>query len=429
MVELDLLNNLRIQDLHPKIRKNLIEFCSSLDDEEHPECVLISSGKHKTLAGLAKIYKRLKSKKEKKARKHLKEAEKLILAMGSLHHTTIVRSTAPSRPLAAKVVDRGNLDMAERELDAKVADAIQKKILGQKPLTRREVVQFVRSQYSKFAAKVSDTDPLTQGKTNAEIVICSDSRLVLGDGTLTMNLSVKSIAGNPAQKTDSDVVVIVGHRGYTGCGVVQESKKLHQGKTTSDDPAITAICSMPSSVTSAEDPEVANIQYQVNQLKQQGKKAYGICVDIEAKSVELVAGPDDSLSRKLMSSLEAAVTPTGNMATHIAGVIIVTREGRRFSGKTIMDNVANTVFEVNFRINGQGKIELPPEAEGSAKFANSHVKGVNTSHLVVVVDPDPRVAQTVASLISSKIPGIIAIPMHEDQFSGTLKELKSSAHL
>jgi tetratricopeptide (TPR) repeat protein len=74
-----------LKQISPKLHKKILNFCSELPKDEYPEATLILKGKSKTLYGMWKIQHKLEKRKEKKARKYLKNMKSMILMATSLH--------------------------------------------------------------------------------------------------------------------------------------------------------------------------------------------------------------------------------------------------------------------------------------------------------------------------------------------------------
>ena len=69
---------------NPKLHKNILRFCSGLDPREFPDAIKITRGRYNTVSGLTKIYEKLlEKKKDKQAKKRLKEAEKMLFSISA----------------------------------------------------------------------------------------------------------------------------------------------------------------------------------------------------------------------------------------------------------------------------------------------------------------------------------------------------------
>ncbi|MBI5223893.1 hypothetical protein HY990_05740 [Candidatus Micrarchaeota archaeon] len=423
MIDTKSLKNIKFQTVDPELREEIREFCSSLEKEEFPEALLITSGKNKTMAGLGKIYAKLKGKKERLAQKRLQKAEEMILSLNRLHSVAIERR--PPRPQEEEHGRRITaLAMTSDALDRsrdRLIDLI-KRIKRGEPLTAIDAIDFAQISYREHTQKRGPQNPIRMGDVEATIIMCSDSRNIIGEVIYDKNLAVESRAGNVSagEKIDAPAIVVLGHRGYGGCGAVSSTCKCHKQNSEPEDQAMRAITTdaIPREVTTdreQNDASEANVAYQVRKIRQEnpGARVYGIISNIEDKTAKLVDGEKDELSDALIRSIETKLSQIKDMRKQIAAFIVATREDRRIPGKNTLEADANEVFEVNFQVDESGNVRLPKSAEGSAKFALDRVVSVNESKIAIVMDPDPRIARTAAKLLMTQIPGLLAIPMQE----------------
>ena len=185
MLDLTNLKQIKLDNINPLIKKELLEFCSSLDKEDFPEAVLISSGKRKTLVGLVAIYEKLKkSKKEKNAQKRLKKAEKMILSISRLHnrHDAGRGAVENARPLPRLEIE------TERQRTHQIAIGtvdnlrrIEAKIATDKALTIDEALEFAAVKYAESEEKMKIRAASKKKSKSIRVVMCSDSRNTLGE--------------------------------------------------------------------------------------------------------------------------------------------------------------------------------------------------------------------------------------------------------
>ncbi|MFH1222032.1 MAG: hypothetical protein V1492_03020 [Candidatus Micrarchaeota archaeon] len=407
----------QLKKLKPGIHSELLDFCSSLDEKEFPEAIAITEGRARNLSVFVSICEKLSKKKEKQAQKRLKEAEQLILSIHTLDYGRVTPGPAPvSRPPAKEFERLGQRVVVPAFSEP--LNPIARKIAAGVALTPAEAVTFAKEGYGAFVNAVQDPNPLIKGKPAATIIVCSDTRLMIGTGILVkLKLAVKSWAGNASKwETTKGRRIILGHGGYFGCGAVNEAANMHaRGKKPEDD-AISSITtdSIPAAVALALDPAKANTRYQAQQVK----GAAGIHVNIETKQAELVHGKSDKLTTELIVAAEKVLVDSGAMGKQTAGFILITREGRKFPGKNVLNLKPNQGFETNFKVAKDGSVTLPIQCEGSAKYGATHF-----SKIFLVVDPDPQVVNRAAELLRSKFPDAQLIQLQEDISRRELKEL------
>ncbi|HIH22463.1 TPA: hypothetical protein HA238_01925 [Candidatus Micrarchaeota archaeon] len=430
-----------VKKLKPIVHEDLLKFCSSLNAEAYPEATIILDGKTKTIAPFLKIYEKLcENKKEKRAKSRLKNAEKIINSLAAVHD--LVRERAQPRVVQERTVAKRfegatkGLPPIEEMRGRKTAapglnerEKIEKKIERSEPLTREEVIRFVEIGYERHAKRIKDVNPIPDEKAKIKIVMCSDARQPIGTIVHEGGITIKQIAGNSIEnaRDREEIVIIIGHGGYeSGCGAVKTATKLHNKGTKSDDESIESITTsaIPREITGSNNPELANAIYQAKLAERNGSRAFAIYFDMETKTVVQVYGGKNEMVDRIIDSVHLALAGSGNLAQQTAGFAMVTREGRKYPGKTIVDARVNTVFETYFYIDRNGEPKLTNKAIGSLRFAMGDIQGIRDNKIVVVTDPDPRIARKVAKLIESDVPGAIAIPMEEDWKTKQIKELK-----
>lgn len=430
MDELKILKNIQFEAISPKIKKEIMEFCNDLDKEEFPEATLICSGKIKTLESLGRIYQRLK-KKEKKSEKKLKEAEKMIMSISNLQHqrgaVVGIRPEILERP---KITDRTQISTimeTARDLVRETADKIKR---GEK-LSTEEAVDFAKISFAVANEKRGNKNPIN-GEAEATIIMCSDARNVVGDVLFERDIAVQSRAGNTeiGEKIDTQTIIVLGHKGYGGCGAVNGACNCHQ-KGVSDDAHIRAITTdhIPKSVIENREPNPAaqeNVAFQVSQIQKQnpGKKVVGIIADVENKTARIVSGEKSEVVVEVCKSIEEKLKGTGDMRKQTAGFVIAVRKDRILSAKASLGVEANEIFEVNFEVGSRNKINVDETAIGSAKFATGNVGSVKESKIIVVMDPIADVAKKVAEAFKREIPGATVIVMQEDLKNGELAKIE-----
>lgn len=437
MIEIKNLRNIEFESIEPKLKEELTQFCKSLDKDEFPEATLICSGKSKTLANLGKIYQKLKGKKEKKTQRKLKEAENMIMNLNRLHHpeyrggrdaaiTRIVSEVKLPR-LGAQGEISTIMEMA-RELVRETAQ----KIKQGEALTREEAIAHAQISYRLHQEKRGTKNPISNEQTQTTIIMCSDARNVVGEIVFDTEIATQSRAGNTelGERINSKTIIVLGHKGYGGCGAVNGACACHQKGEKFDDPDMRAITTdhIPKEVTTDKNPaqaSEANIMHQVQMIQKQnpGKKVIGIIADIENKNAKIIAGENSEVAQKICKSIEQKLQNTGDMKKQTAGFVIAARENRVVSAKAALEVEANEVFEINFKVGDRNKVEIPQSAQGSAKFATGNVGSVKDSKLIVVMDPIIEVAKKAAQILRESIPGATVIAMHEDVKNGELVEI------
>jgi len=434
-----------VKKLKPIVHDDLLKFCSSLDAEAYPEATVILDGKTKTLAPFFKIYEKLsENKKEKHAKSRLKKAERIINSLAAVHDLVKGRTPPPTFRERTAVKTFGGatkgLPTVEEMRGRKTTvpklserEKIERKIEQGKPLTREEVMRFVELGYEKHAQRAKDMNPIPEPGNEAKIkiVMCSDSRqpALMGDIAYDGKTTVKQIAGNSIEKArdKEDTIIVIGHGGHeSGCGAVKTAAKMHTKGTKSDDESIESITTgaIPREVAGSENPEKANAIYQAKLAERNGSRAFAIYFDMETKTVIQVYGEKNEMVDRVINSVHLALAGSGNLEQQTAGFAMVTSEGRKYPGKTIVDAGVNRVFETYFYIDGKGEPKLTNKAIGSLRFAMGDIQGIASSKIVVVIDPDPKIARKVAKLIENEVPGAIALPMEEDWKTKQIRGLK-----
>jgi carbonic anhydrase len=422
----------KLKLLAPEVHNELVDFCSELDKEEYPEATIILSGKKKDLIPLLAIYERL-GKDEKRARKHLKKAEKLILSMESLTFSNARPARHQEQRPASKLFPNsaGELgqDMARRlhtQRDEELRQRLNDKVKEGKTLGRREVLSVLSAGYAAFLEKVKNANPFRMQQPEATVIMCSDARQPIGDIALGGNIEVLQVAGNSFSdlKPKGKIVVFVGHGGPR-CGAVAEAEGLHKKGKKAADPDIAAITtdSIAKDSVLGKNPELENAVRQAMLARKAGYETYAIYADLEEKGVVQVHGGKNRIVDAVVESIGKAVVHTGNLAKQTAGFVILTRSGRVYSGKTVLDASVNTVFETNFTVDEHGEVGIGRKARGSLKYALSNITGVKDSKNVVVLDPDPKVVKTVSELVSQIAPGANVLSVQEDWKVQLMREI------
>lgn len=420
MIQIKNLKGIEFESLSPKIREEITEFCSNLDKEEFPEATLICSGKIKTLEKLGTIYQKLK-KKEKKSEKKLKEAERMILSISNLQHQRgAVVGIRPEVLEKPKITDRIHVSTIMETARDLVRETAQKIKRGEK-LSVEEAVDFAKMSFAVANEKRGDKNPINP-EAEATIIMCSDARNVVGDVLFERDIAIQSRAGNTeiGEKIDTSTIIVLGHKGYGGCGAVNGACSCHQ-KGVSDDLHIRAITTdhIPKSVTQNREANPAaeeNVRFQVGEIQRQnpGKKVVGIIADVENKTARIVSGEKNEVAVEVCKSIEDKLKDTGDMKKQTAGFVIAVRKDRVLSAKATLDTQANEIFEVNFEVGSKNKPKVDDTAIGSAKFATANVGSVKDSKIIIVVDPIAEVALKVAQAFRKEVPGATVIAMQED---------------
>lgn len=435
-----------LKELHPGLHEELLDLCTSLDKEEFPEAALISSGKTRTVAGLARIYDRLvDTRKSKAMQKRLKQAENIIMTMSTLRVGRVSRGPVlerePIRPPPGLV----HLEAAAHMGGTSAIPKIETKIANGIVLTVQETITFAQEGYRRFLDKLRRSHRESQEKMM--VIKCSDSRLLIGDLIFDLDMRVYPHAGNAFKnqpENEGNIVVVVGHNGFGGCGAVGAAKEKRRRGEKVNDPALASVTTdaIPKQVTDAKRPSLANIVYQALEAERAGKTAYGIYVNIETREIRVVHGKENDFTRRLIQSIQSTI-PTQGMEQQKAGFIIATRAGESFSGKAKLNAGANQVFDINFLVkeggsvelsvaaegsarlalDGGGYVELARAGEGSAKYALEHVKGVEESKIILVVDRDDRVLRRARDLLQRRFPQAKVVALHEDEMRWELVEL------
>lgn len=421
----------RIRKLKPGLHQDILDLCCSLDPRKYPEATAISEERSRTIAPLLMIYERLsKEKKERGAKKRAKEAEKIILSINTLFHgrsRTAVSHEHKTHDNARTQFNRRPEDELARTGMDSLRRRIETMIASGTMLQKEEILEFVRTGYREFVDKTEDADPIAKKPAEVKIIMCSDARQPIGEIVLEANVTVKQVAGNSIEtiRDRDSMVIVIGHGGYqSGCGAVKSAQQMNSGGKKADDPHIESITTgaIPKRVTDSDHAERQNVIYQAMRAQANGSKAFGIYFDMETKEVSLVYGEMNAIVESVMRSVSAAVREAGDLSKQTAGFALLTREGRRFPGKTIVSAKTNQVFESCFYLGKDGEPKISPKAIGSLKYATSHIAGVDKNKVIAVVDPDVDVAKKVAKMIGSLIPDSKPIALVEDWKSGEIRE-------
>ena len=402
----------RIKKIRPDLHSDIMELCGSLDPKEYPEAAVILAEKGRTVAPLLLISERLsKSRKERGAKRKAKEAERIILSINTLFQGRQSPARQQHEPLPATSTQMRNRlpgqDKLEEEQSGihKISERIKEKIAHGGKLTENEVVTYIRSGYDDFLDEAKDADPIPEKKAKIRIGMCGDARQLIGKIVLEKDVTVKQVAGNSfeEERDTEEVQVFIGHGGYeSGCGAVRTAKKLNGAGEKSGDRDIDSatVDSIPKEVTDHDDAERQNAIHQAKLAEKAGRKAYGIYFDMETKWVSLEYGKLDGIARRVIESVSEAMKDAGDLSKQTAGFAIVTREGRRYPGKSVVSAGPNEVFESYFYLDRDGDPKLTPKAIGSLKYALSHINGVDKSKFVVVTDPDISIVKKMMGEIS-----------------------------
>lgn len=430
MDELKILKNIEFKSISPKIKKQITDFCSELDEEEFPEAILICSGKIKTLESLGIIYQKLKKRKEKKSEKKLKEAERMIMNLSNLQHqkgaVVGVRPEILQRPRITEQTRVSTIMETARDLVRETAQKIKK---GEQ-LSVEEAVDFARMSFAVANEKRGEKNPINP-EAEATIIMCSDARNVVGDVLFERDIAIQSRAGNTeiGEKIDTSTIIVLGHKGYGGCGAVNGACNCHQ-KGISEDKHMRAITTdhIPKSVIENREANPAaeeNVRFQVGEIQKQnpGKKVVGIIADVEDKTARIVSGEKKEVAVEVCKSIEDKLKDTGDMKKQTAGFVIAVRKDRVLSAKATLDAQANEIFEVNFEVGAKNKPKVDDTAIGSAKFATANVGSVKESKIIIVMDPIADVALKVAQAFRKEVPGATVIAMQEDLKNGELVKI------
>ncbi|MGV8085258.1 MAG: hypothetical protein ACP5N9_03330 [Candidatus Bilamarchaeum sp.] len=424
MLDLTNLKYIKINSITPLLKKELIEFCSSLEKEEFPEALVISSGRGKTLLGLAAIYEKLKkSKKEKLAQKRLRKAEKMILSISRLAQTRVERSIAPVEvtPPALRIGPDVEGVFVRHQITHGSIDAIRKieeKIASSKGISIDEALEFAATKYAEYSEKIKRRVESKKSRKSVRVVMCSDSRNVLGDIEFENDsIKVDSRAGNAneGKKIDEDIIVVVGHKGYRGCGAVNGACSGHKHGSKGGPLSSITTDVIPESIARFENPNEAayeNVRYQVEEFRKTnpGKTVVGICTDVEEKEARLVSGKKDDLTDSIIGSIKDKLRGTGDMSKQVAGFILVTRNNGE-SGKGMLNVGPNRCFTVSYEVDEEFRANVPQSALDSAAFAKTNVGSVNQSKIILVMDEKASIATEVARSFASAQPDAFVIPM------------------
>ena len=402
------LSRLGIANIDPKIKRELLEFCSELEQKEFPEAVLISSGKSRTIEGLFTIYEKLlQHKKDKKSQKRLKKAQSMILSISRLHIGEGITTHAQRQTIGPeRTTVRPNVALDEnltrRIIGAQVIEQIERKIKEAKALTIDEAIDFVTAKYEEqLEKKARFAKEAKKGSKSVRIIMCSDARNTLGEIEFDGNIKVDSRAGNAdeGKKIEEEIIVVVGHRGYKGCGAVNGACSAHNHKQKNGPLASITTDVIPEQIARFSSPNEAayeNVRYQVDQFRKSnpGKEVIGICSDVENKTAVLVSGKSQELTKRIIDSITENLVGTGDMSKQTAGFVIATRNDRA-SGKHTLGLSPNQGFAVSYSVNGDN-VDVSRSAIDSITFALTNVGSVNKGKIIVVMDEQANVASAAA---------------------------------
>ena len=186
--KLDTLKDISLADLKaldPKLYRELLEFCSSLDESEFPDAVLITEGKAVSLDAFAKIYEKLR-KRTRSDRERLKEAEKMVLAMSSLSYSEITERRERASPRKAPRVSAGLHPASDETLEMLREKHVKSLESDSSPrLSASESMEMMLAGNEKHVRQLtaSGISPvqrflrIVEGQADGFIEMCSDSRL------------------------------------------------------------------------------------------------------------------------------------------------------------------------------------------------------------------------------------------------------------
>lgn len=375
------------------------------------------------------LYKEVKKQKNKNkiAEKKLKEAEEMILNIGTtLHHDLAVRHfrshSVPKdiRPRGVEVMTEGSTNM------------IDTKIKNQTPLARAESIEKLGNGNGEFRLELgrykSHNEQLKEPKEyDAVILICADARddsMLFRDFT-GRNILVLKIAGNPYDpkdkrtsakidtairklKTSGELLVI----GHTKCGAVDANAHEHDyvGKISPHVDRLVSMIDRTHSTSLATDDYMANCINQATRLETHPeviKKDIHIspCLfdfnDHLFPLKYLKQGTEPLIIMDLRESGRARLAYAKehgyNFATQYAHAIVLCDAidlGKFNDPLTFFNARLNELFAVSFI----GK-EIASDAIASVEYSLLKVNGVKDAPHIVIVHTDRKIADHIKELL------------------------------
>ncbi|MEK6982666.1 MAG: carbonic anhydrase [Candidatus Micrarchaeota archaeon] len=406
------LKNIQITD--PMLHQELIDFCLDLNKQNFPEATLILGDRKFNVANIEKIKEKLiQNKKDKTAKKRLKDAENIILSLQKLRG---VEHREDPRKTDKEVARPRSFTRSERLL---IPDSVResrknpfyiddlKRIIAKQGLLDIKASREILIAGAKGA--LERTLVKTPKEYDAVVLMCSDSRC---EATSLRHYEGKhiatvQIAGNAVtdevravidKLKENGEIFVIGHIGCGAC-LVKKDEHKHRGKSQSIDRLLDRI-----HIKGSGHPNIFinNTEYQrevlanLDIVRERKIKVYAGVIGFNttdlgltySKTRELSDFVSETTSEVRIAIMHAKIAGK-TFAEQYAHAIILSDPkdlGNVTNGRTFFGADLNELFAVSLK-----NAELSEEALGSIEYALASVNCVKSTGHIVIVHSDPEV--------------------------------------